>query len=430
MFAHVVSYGRETSQVYTGTSAATPTRRDPLTTHVNTRIRHATRAKSHRVLKALTLLVAGVLGFGIVFSQTLVQQVESRITTHNISPLLGDDRPPPALPPDDAAKGRALNILLMGSDDRSGVNAQIGGKAEGQRNDTTIIMHISADRQRVEMLSIPRDSMVRLAECTRSDGSVQKSYFGMFNEAYANGGKYGSKSDAAVCTIRTVESLTGIRIDHWAIVDFAGFQSMVDAVGGVPMCIPHDVWDPYSGLNIGAGPQVLNGTQALQYARARHGTGFTGSDLDRIDRQQILLKNLARKVIGAEVLLNPKELFAFISAAAESVTMDEELGNIDGYTLGLGLSMRDLKPSTGIVMGTVPVKGWTQDKNRLEFTSQATKVFAAMANDQPIAPLLDTSSASPANDFDPGTDPSAGDGGGGAVAPAPETEQDILNSCG
>src|SRR5690606_26249346 len=127
---------------------------------------------------------------------------------------------------------------------------------------------------------------------------------------------------------------------------------------------------------------------------------------------------------------NPKELFAFISAAAESVTMDEELGNIDGYTLGLGLSMRDLKPSTGIVMGTVPVKGWTQDKNRLEFTSQATKVFAAMANDQPIAPLLDKSSAAPANDFDPGTDPSAGDGGGGAVAPAPETEQDILNSCG
>lgn len=406
-----------------------------MSTRETTRVRHATRQKRHPVLTALILAFAGLLGFVIVFSQTVIQGVEARIETHNVSPLLGDDRPPPALPPDDSAKGRALNILLMGSDDRSGENAAIGGKEAGQRNDTTIIMHISADRQRVELLSIPRDTMVRLAQCERSDGSIQKSYFGMFNEAFANGGKFGSKSDAAACTIRTVESLTGIRIDHWAIIDFVGFQRMVDAVGGVPMCIPAPVYDKYSGLNLEAGPQVLNGEQALQYARARHGTGFSGSDLDRIDRQQVLLKNLARKVIGAQVLFNPRDLFSFMSAVAESMTMDETLGDIDGYSVGLGLSLRNLDTKAGIIMGTAPVRGYAPNPNRLEFAPAAAQVFAAMANDQPIAPHLDKYSSSPANDpeaFEPSATGGSGSSeGGSSSAPVPprETEEDILAGC-
>jgi LCP family protein required for cell wall assembly len=397
------------------------------------RVRHATQVKRHPVVHGLIWAFAAALGFAIVFTQTAVQQVEARIETHNVSPLLGDDRPAPALPPDDAAKGRALNILLMGSDDRSGENAAIGGKEAGQRNDTTIIMHISADRSRVELLSIPRDSMVRLAQCERSDGSTQKSYTGMFNEAFANGGKFGSKSDAAACTMRTVESLTNIRIDHWAVVDFVGFQAMVDAIGGVPMCIPKAVKDKYSGLDLPAGPQVLDGTEALQYARARHGTGFSGSDLDRIDRQQILLKNLARKVVGAEVLFNPKDLFGFISAAAQTVTMDEQLGNIDGYSVGLGLSLRNLNTKTGIVMATVPVKGYAPDPNRVEFSAAAAPIFAAMASDQPIAPLLDKTSASPANDPEAGQEPSTpaspGTDGGTGTEPPRETEEEILASC-
>src|SRR5690606_2598868 len=129
-------------------------------------------------------------GFGIVLTQTAVQQVESRIETYNLNPQLGDDRPAPALPPEDGAKGLALNILLMGSDSRDGANESIGGFEAGQRNATTIILPISADRTRIELLSIPRDSVVRLAECTRADGSVQRPYTGLFNEAFANGGKF------------------------------------------------------------------------------------------------------------------------------------------------------------------------------------------------------------------------------------------------
>jgi LCP family protein required for cell wall assembly len=395
------------------------------------RVRHSTRTPGHPILRAVVWTVAALAGFGIVLTQTMVQQVESRFETYNLNPQLGDDRPAPALPPEDGAKGRALNILLMGSDDRTGANAAIGGVEQGQRNDTTLIMHISADRQRIELLSFPRDSMVRLAECTRSDGSVQRAYTGMFNEAFANGGKFGSKGDAAACTIATVEALTNIYIDHWAVVDFVGFQNMVDAVQGVPMCIPHDVYDRYSGLDLDAGPHVLNGTQALQYARARHGTGFSGSDLDRIDRQQELLKNLARKVMGAEVLFKPTDLTNFIKATASALAMDQQLADIDGYSAGLAFSLRNFDTRTGLVMATVPVRGYAPDPNRVEFTSSAQAIFAAMAQDQPIAGLLDDNSASPANDPLVGQvpTPTVSPGTEAPVTPVRETEEDILAAC-
>lgn len=392
------------------------------------RVRHATRVPKRRGWSILLGTVAAVAGFGLVFPMTYVQSIEARIEKYDLNPQLGDDRPAPALPPEDGAKGLALNILLMGSDSRDGANESLGGYEGGQRNDTTIIMHISADRQRVEMLSIPRDSMVKLAQCTRSDGSVQKPYTGMFNEAFANGGKYGSKADAAVCTIKTVEALTNIRIDHWAVVDFVGFAAMVDAVEGVPMCIPHDVYDPYSGLDLVAGPQVLDGVQALQFARARHGTGFSGSDLDRIDRQQQLLKNLARKVVGAEVLFKPTNLTNFISATAQTIVMDEQLANIDGYTAGLAFSLRNFDTRTGMVMATVPVRGYAPDPNRVEFAPAAQAIFAAMANDEPIAPLLDRNSASPANDPEAGMilDPTAEE----YTGPIRESQEEILAACG
>jgi anionic cell wall polymer biosynthesis LytR-Cps2A-Psr (LCP) family protein len=174
---------------------------------------------------------------------------------------------------------------------------------------------------------------------------------------------------------------------------------------------------------------VLNGVQALQYARARHGNGFSGSDLDRIDRQQQLLKNLARKVVGADVLFNPKDLFAFISATAQTVTMDEQLGNIDGYSVGLGLSLRNLDPKAGIVMATVPVKGYAPDPNRVEFAAGAPAIFAALAQDQPMAPLLDKNSASPANDPEAAAapDPAAPPAGGAEESNREEAE--ILASC-
>src|SRR5690606_36664657 len=153
----------------------------------------------------------------------------------------------------------------------------IGGFEKGKRNDTTLIMHISADRERVEVVSIPRDTMVQIANCERSDGTSQRGWHGAFNIAVANGAANGSTADGAACTVKTIESLTNIYIDHYAVIDFVGFRDMVNAVKGVPMCIPVEYADPYSGTYLSPGPQILNGDQAISYVRMRKGKNFTGS---------------------------------------------------------------------------------------------------------------------------------------------------------
>lgn len=400
-----------------------------MTEQTDVRVRHAAKRRGHPVLKAITWLVAGVSGFGLVFVQTYKTQAESHITTEDIAPLLGPNRPAAALPPADGASGKPVNILLMGSDDRSGGNAAIGGKNSGKLNDTTLIMHISADRSRIEVVSIPRDTMVKLSECQRSDGTVQKPYFGQFNETFGNGARgTGLNSDGAACTVRTVESLTGIFIDHYAVVDFVGFVGMVEAVGGVPMCIPVKYADAYSGTYLDPGPQVLNGQQAVSYVRMRKGTNTTGSDLDRIDRQQQFLKNLASKVLSAEMLYRPQDITNFIKAVADSLTVDPKLGDLD-YLGGLAFSLRSLDPSTGIIMATAPVETYPADPNKVQFSSKAPALWAAIVADQPIAPLLDKQSASPANTpIDAGAATPADPGTEGAAVD-PNSQEGILAAC-
>ncbi len=194
------------------------------------RVRHATRTRQHRVLTGFVWTLAALAGFGLVFAQTYKTKLEAEFVTKDITALLGPDRPAAPLPPTDGSSGTPVNILLMGSDDRSGENGVIGGKEEGKRNDTTLIMHIAADRSRIDVVSIPRDTVVKIANCERSDGTSQRGWTGQFNIAFANGAEHGSNADGAACTIRTVESLTDIRIDHFVVVDFVGFQDMVDAI--------------------------------------------------------------------------------------------------------------------------------------------------------------------------------------------------------
>lgn len=400
------------------------------------RVRHATTTRRHPVLIAVTSAVAALVGFTGVYANTLKEQIEAEITTVDLGSLLGEDRPAPALPPDDPAAGNALNILLMGTDSRDGENESIGGFEEGHRSDTTILMHISADRSRIELVSFPRDSMVKLASCERPDGTTQKAYTGMFNEAFANGASRAEDKETAMkygaaCAMRTVESLIGFQLDHFAVVDFAGFVNMINAVNGVPMCLDTPIKDKYTGLDLPAGPIVMDGLTATQYARVRHGQGLSGSDLDRIDRQQQLLKNLARKVLGSEVLLNVPDLTSFIGATARSLTMDEQLGDLD-RTVGLAISLRNFDPHSGMVMATVPVKAYAPDPNRVEFTSQAQKIFEALYQDQPIAPLLDSQSANPANEVPIGKDAVESPEPTGAPKPSTpvrETEEDILAQC-
>lgn len=360
-------------------------------------------------------VLAGGIGFVLVFSASYTQQIDATITSIDVDAVLGEDRPPAPVAPVDAESGSPITVLLMGIDREPGRDAIL--------NDTTILVRISADRSRIEAVSIPRDTMVQLPSCTLSDGSTWPGGFGQFNSAYARGGGDGSPGHAAACAIRAVEAITGIRVEHFMMADFAGFQAVVDAAGGVPMCIPADVRDPYSGTDLTAGPQVLNGRQALAYARMRHGTGLDGSDLGRIDRQQQLLKNLAAAVLSAELLARPDQATDLVSAAAQALTMDEDLASTQRL-VGLAFSLRNLDPDTGIVFATAPYEAYPADRNRVQLSAAAGDIWEALRIGEPIAPLLDEVSASPANAPAPSSAPAS------PGAPTEPGVNPVLDACG
>jgi LCP family protein required for cell wall assembly len=283
------------------------------------------------------------------------------------------------------------------------VNGAIGGSVKGMRSDTTIVVHISADRTRAELVSIPRDSLVAVPSCTMTDGSTSKARKDMFNSAFATGwDQGGDMTSAAACTIKTVQSLTGLTIDHFVVVDFAGFQQMVDAVGGVPICIPKNYDSPEAGLHVTAGYQTLDGTTALAYARARKGTNMNGSDLQRAGRQQQLVAAMVREVLSKNVLTNVPQLLSFLDAATSSLTVDPGLGHLTDMA-GLALSLRGLDTSR-ITFMTIPVATAPSDPNRVVWTSAATTIWSNMVADQPVvAQETTTPTTAPTASASPGS---------------------------
>src|SRR5262249_16569365 len=208
------------------------------------------------------------------------------------------------------------NFLLIGSDARAGANSRYGGgQVGGQRSDTTILAHLSPDRQHATMVSFPRDAWVTIPACRAASGQVLPEHDGMFNSAFETGGPN--------CPVRTPQRLTGISITHYVQVDFTGFKSMVDALGGIPICSTTDVRDKDSGLRLHRGQQILRGEQALAFVRARHNLG-DGSDLDRIKRQQLFLGSMLRVATSNRILFNPVQLTRFLEAASRSVTLDRQ----------------------------------------------------------------------------------------------------------
>ncbi|MFF8913737.1 LCP family protein [Streptomyces sp. NPDC015032] len=270
----------------------------------------------------------------------------------------------------------AENILLIGSDSRAGDNRAYGRDDGGsQRSDTTILLHLAADRKSATAVSLPRDLMVWIPACHRADGTATKKQFAQFNWAFEFGG--------TACTIRTVEKLTGIRIDHQMVVDFNGFKDMVDAVHGVEVCLKKPVDDPDAHLKLSAGRHELNGEQALGYVRARKSIG-NGSDTERMDRQQQFLGALVNKVQSNGVLLNPTRLYPVLDAATKALTTDPGLDSLkDLYELVRGL--RDV-PTDQVQFLTVPRQPYTADPNRDELVQpDANRLFKRLRDDAPVA---------------------------------------------
>ena len=185
-----------------------------------------------------------------------------------------------------------LNILIIGSDSRQGLGSKFGADVLGARSDTAMLLHIAPGHTRADIISFPRDSMVPVLACADDQQghpgqSAQPGVLERLNATFAAGG--------APCLWKTLEQETGIRIQHFVEVNFAGFQSIVNDVGGVPVCLPFAINNPQSRLRLSAGKHVVNGAQALAFVRLRENIG-EGSDTQRIQRQQYFLAAVMQKL--------------------------------------------------------------------------------------------------------------------------------------
>lgn len=325
---------------------------------------------------ALVLGMVVLIGAGVAAAAYV--RLQGNITSVDVAGKLGSERPdkPVASPSTKQAFEGPLTVAVFGDDTRSGKNGFVGGEKGKGRSDTALVMHLNADRTRATVASIPRDSMVQRPECVDDDGSTIPGGLDMFNAAYTVGGP--------ACSIKTIESLTGVRIDEYVVVDFNGFRKIVDAVGGVKVCVPSAIKDKDSGLDIPAGTTKLDGEQALAFVRNRHGVG-DGSDLSRIKSQQLFLNSLAGTVKKMDVADLPK-LYAFLNATTSSLTTSPKLGKIANLA-ELAKATRDL-PESKITMLTVPVGEYAPDPNRVQWTPEADKLWKAMREDKPLPKAL------------------------------------------
>ncbi|MEU3996528.1 LCP family protein [Streptomyces fungicidicus] len=318
-----------------------------------------------KALKVTGLTLAGLLVLGAGAAGWAYWQLNDTIRGVDIDTALGDDRPAraeAAPSPDPSATAEplpagSLNILVLGSDSRSGEENQAlgGGDSGGARSDTAMVVHLDAGRTTATVVSIPRDTLVDRPSCPLEDGGSTRPVSGaMFNSAYELGGP--------VCAVKTVEALTDVRMDHYVEIDFAGFARLVDAVGGVTVTTDQDIDDERSHLTLDAGTHHLDGTQALALARTRYDIG-DGSDLGRIGLQHQLVKALLEQISGRNLLTSPTELYEVADAVTGSLTTDTGLDSL-GELTRLAQSLRDL-PSDGVTTLTMPVVPAPSDPNRV-----------------------------------------------------------------
>lgn len=332
----------------------------------------------------------------------------------------------------DSYDGHALNILVLGTDTRSGANNVDGSDGSDDtavaRSDTAMIMHVSADRSRVEVVSIPRDLLVDIPKCkTYDDTESAPQSDTMFNNAFATGAGTGTDATAlaigAACSINTVEKMTGVNIDEFMVVDFHGLETMVDALGGVNLYVSEEIDDPdYTQLHLSVGCQHLNGTDGLKYARARHGYG-NGSDIGRIQHQQYLMGAMIRTAQSKNILSNANELYSFARTALGALTTSEKIGDLNNLQ-GLASSIQSIGMDH-ITFLTVPNAPAESDANRVVATDDAKPIWKALKNDttvptNSVSGKADGSTASPAPDSTgaAATDPSSTDAAEKTQAPA------------
>ena len=332
------------------------------------------------------VLVVTVVGAGVT---SVMGQLEGNITALDVSEQTGVTVTETESVVVDQQTGQTapFTMVVMGSDSRVGKGNRGYGSVDKygavERSDTTIVFHVNADRSQAIGVSIPRDTLMMLPECTK-DGETVGGYEGRFNEAMYLGGPG--------CVLKAVEELSGLQIDNFMVIDFAAFKRITEAIGGVEICLQEDVNDPLSGLQLEKGLHTVTGEEALAFVRARKTLG-DGSDTSRIRRQQAFLSSMARQVLSSDILLNPASLLGVLNAATENLTADPQLANIENLR-DLALSLRNLRPKD-ITFTTMPWKQSGDGATVVMANKRAKPLWDAIANDtswppkaNPDQPLL------------------------------------------
>lgn len=333
--------------------------------------RKRVRTRGQRIRRAILLsaLVLVIAAGGTAY--WLYSRLDGNIKGVDINKALGEDRP-------EKLPTSGQNLLVLGSDSRAGAENKAlggGGAVSGARSDTAMVVHIPEGRSKAVAVSIPRDTLVTRPECTKADGStVGSANRVMFNSVYSQVGP--------ACVVKTVEKMSGVRIDHYLEINFAGFKDLVDAIGGVTVDVPQDIHDKSSGLDLTAGPHKLNGTESLSYVRTRHGIG-DGSDLGRIGLQQQFILALLSEVKSQDLLSSPTSTYKLANSATKSLTTDEELASLTSLA-EFARSMKGVDPGT---METImlPVAYDKVDPNRVVAAEpQAKTLWKAIRADSAI----------------------------------------------
>lgn len=321
-----------------------------------------------KVIAASLLSLAMATGVGVVL---VYNNWNGNLKREDVSELLSN-RPTKEKV---AGPSEPLNILVMGSDTRAGEGNGIDGEAGGGLSDTTILFHVSANREFAYGISIPRDTAVMRPECRRKGGGVVPAASGYekWNAAYALGGPS--------CTIQQFEQLSKIRVDKYVVLDFNHFKDMVNALGGVEVCIPEDIDDNEHNIHLKAGTREIKGAEALTYVRVRYRVG-DGTDTQRTRRQQAFIGSMINKALSADMLARPDHLIGFLNAATASLQTDfktvAQMADLAVTARGIG--------ADNIKFVTTPWAYSDKVSGGIEWTPEVLKLWQLVRKDKPLTP--------------------------------------------
>lgn len=339
--------------------------------------RHGSQQLPSSWKKYLRWLIKGTaVGMGALLAVIGISvfQLSSTLKENNIT--LVDAEGIPFKQPNVSDLNGPINMLLVGSDTRKGQGKGYGNETS-ELADVIMLLHISADRKNAVALSFPRDLLVPIPACPNPDGG---SYSAMSRQQINSSIAYGGP----VCTLLTVQALTGVEIPYLALIDFRGVIEMSNAIGGVEVCVASEIDDEYSKLQLKPGLHTLQGKEALAFLRTRHGVG-DGSDLARISNQQVFLTSLLRKVKNDGVLANPIYLYSLANAAARNMKLSDSLTDL-GTMVSIAGALRDVDLDK-ITFLQVPSRGGLKgsEAGRVEPVYELANVlFRKISKDEPL----------------------------------------------